>query len=561
MGVWKSATTAGDTALLPRFTRTGMVQVPRDRLPDEPMLPQTAYQIVMDEVMLDGNARFNLATFVTTWMDEEADKLYAATVDKNMIDKDEYPQTADIEARCVRMLGDLWHAPHAAESVGTSTTGSSEGCMLAGLALKRRWQQARAAAGLSTDRPNIVMGGNVQVVWEKFANYWEVEPRYVPLEGDVFHLTADRLLEHVDERTIGVVAVLGSTMDGSYEPVQEICAALDSYQADSGVSVPVHVDAASGGFIAPFIQPALVWDFRLERVVSIQASGHKFGLVYPGVGWVLWRDAEFLPEDLVFHVNYLGGDMPTFALNFSRPGAQVVLQYFQFLRLGKEGFRLVQQTCQDVAVHIARQLDGDARVRRDLRRHRSPGGDLHAQPATSPSTTSSTCPGSCASTAGSCPHTPCRPSATTSPSSAWWCATASATTWRSCSCATCARRSAGSTTFSRPCPARRRPAPSTTDVRTRSRTVSVGGERAAPPSGGAGPFADHDAPSIPLGRPPASSPAAALPAGRGRPLVRLRPREDAVDPRQLQCPVDRAGRRAQHRVAARPRGTPRRRAA
>jgi glutamate decarboxylase len=356
MGVWKSATTAGDTALLPRFTRTGMVQVPRDRLPDEPMLPQTAYQIVMDEVMLDGNARFNLATFVTTWMDEEADKLYAATVDKNMIDKDEYPQTADIEARCVRMLGDLWHAPHAAESVGTSTTGSSEGCMLAGLALKRRWQQARAAAGLSTDRPNIVMGGNVQVVWEKFANYWEVEPRYVPLEGDVFHLTADRLLEHVDERTIGVVAVLGSTMDGSYEPVQEICAALDSYQADSGVSVPVHVDAASGGFIAPFIQPALVWDFRLERVVSIQASGHKFGLVYPGVGWVLWRDAEFLPEDLVFHVNYLGGDMPTFALNFSRPGAQVVLQYFQFLRLGKEGFRLVQQTCQDVAVHIAGSL-------------------------------------------------------------------------------------------------------------------------------------------------------------------------------------------------------------
>jgi glutamate decarboxylase len=356
MGVWTSRRTPEDMTVLPRFTRTGMVEVPRDRVPDGPMLPQTAYQIVLDEVMLDGNARFNLATFVTTWMDDEADQLYAATVDKNMIDKDEYPQTADIEARCVRMLGDLWHAPHAAESVGTSTTGSSEGCMLAGLALKRRWQQARRAAGLPADRPNIVMGGNVQVVWEKFANYWEVEPRYVPLEGEVFHLTADRLLDHVDENTIGVVAVLGSTMDGTYEPVQEICAALDSYEADSGVSVPVHVDAASGGFIAPFVQPDLVWDFRLERVVSIQSSGHKFGLVYPGVGWVLWRGAEFLPEDLVFHVNYLGGDMPTFALNFSRPGAQVVLQYFQFLRLGREGFRLVQQTCQDVAVHVSRAL-------------------------------------------------------------------------------------------------------------------------------------------------------------------------------------------------------------
>ncbi|HEU4997467.1 MAG TPA: pyridoxal-dependent decarboxylase, partial [Lapillicoccus sp.] len=218
MAVWtKGAGGEQDRSLVPRFTRAGMQQVPKDRLPDSEMLPQTAYQIVMDEVMLDGNARFNLATFVTTWMDDEADRLYAATFDKNMIDKDEYPQTAEIEARCVRMLADLWHAPDVADSVGTSTTGSSEGCMLAGLALKRRWQGARRAAGKGTDRPNIVMGGNVQVVWEKFANYWEVEPRYVPLEGDVFHLTEDRLLEYVDENTIGVVAVLGSTMDGSYE--------------------------------------------------------------------------------------------------------------------------------------------------------------------------------------------------------------------------------------------------------------------------------------------------------------------------------------------------------
>ena len=353
----RSRAQAEDRPVVPRFSRSGMVQVPKDRLADREMLPETAYQVVIDEVMLDGNARFNLATFVTTWMDEEADRLYAATFAKNMVDKDEYPQTAEIESRCVRMLADLWHAPAGAEPVGTSTTGSSEGCMLAGLALKRRWQQARRKEGKPTDRPNIVMGANVQVVWEKFANYWEVEPRYVPCDGDLFHLTADRLLEHVDENTIGVVAILGSTMDGSYEPVAEICARLDEYQARTGVSVPVHVDAASGGFIAPFIQPELVWDFQLDRVVSIQASGHKFGLVYPGVGWVLWRDAEHLPGDLVFHVSYLGGDMPTFALNFSRPGAQVVLQYFQFLRLGRDGFRMVQQTCQDVAVHLAAALE------------------------------------------------------------------------------------------------------------------------------------------------------------------------------------------------------------
>jgi glutamate decarboxylase len=345
-----------DLSIMPRFTRSGMLNVPKDEIPEQSMLPLTAYEIVHDEAMLDGNARFNLATFVTTWMDPEADNIYRETFDKNMIDKDEYPQTAEIEARCVKMLANLWSAPDSTNTVGTSTTGSSEGCMLAGLAMKRRWQQKRKAEGKSTATPNIVMGGNVQVVWEKFANYWEVEPRYVPLEGDVFHLTTDRLADFIDENTIGVVAVLGSTMDGTYEPVQEICEFLDHYQLDSGVDIPVHVDAASGGFIAPFIQPGIVWDFRLERVVSIQSSGHKFGLVYPGVGWVLWRAKEYLPEDLIFHVNYLGGDMPTFALNFSRPGAQVVLQYYQFLRLGREGYRLVQQTCQDVAVHIAQTL-------------------------------------------------------------------------------------------------------------------------------------------------------------------------------------------------------------
>ncbi|MGZ4444865.1 MAG: glutamate decarboxylase [Nocardioidaceae bacterium] len=341
---------------IPRFTRSTLLGVPKDRLPDLEMLPQTAYQLVRDEVMLDGNARFNLATFVTTWMDDEADRLYAATFDKNIVDKDEYPQTADIEARCVRMLAYVWHTPDPNDSIGTSTTGSSEGCMLAGLALKRRWQHRRRAAGRPADRPNLVMGRNVQVVWEKFAEYWDVEPRYVPLDADHLYLTADRMLPYVDENTIGVVAVLGSTMEGSYEPVAEICGVLDDLEVRTGVSVPVHVDAASGGFVAPFIQPDLVWDFRLPRVVSIQASGHKYGLVYPGVGWVLWRHRDNLPKELVFDVNYLGGDMPSFALNFSRPGAQVLLQYFQFLRLGRDGYTRIQKTCQELAVHLAERI-------------------------------------------------------------------------------------------------------------------------------------------------------------------------------------------------------------
>jgi glutamate decarboxylase len=330
------------------------VRVPKDSMPSASLAPDVAYQIVHDELMLDGNARLNLATFVTTWMEPTAEKLMAECFDKNMIDKDEYPRTAALEERCVRMLAELWHAPDPHAVIGCSTTGSSEACMLAGLAMKRRWQHRRRAADLSTDRPNIVMGANVQICWEKFANYWDVEARVVPMDGDRFHLDATTAVAYCDENTIGVVAVLGSTFDGSYEPVAEICAALDEHHPD----VPVHVDGASGAMVAPFCDPGLVWDFRLARVASINTSGHKYGLVYPGVGWVVWRDTGALPEDLIFRVNYLGGDMPTFALNFSRPGAQVVAQYYNFLRLGFDGYRRVQQYCRDVAMSLSSRIAG-----------------------------------------------------------------------------------------------------------------------------------------------------------------------------------------------------------
>jgi glutamate decarboxylase len=327
------------------------VRPPRDRLADRPVPPDVAYQLVHDELLLDGNARLNLATFVTTWMEPQARDLMAECIDKNMIDKDEYPQTAELEGRCVRILANLWHAPDATSAIGCSTTGSSEACMLAGLALKRRWSRGRGAG--RGGRPNLVMGANVQVCWEKFCNYWEVEARVVPMEGDRFHLTAAEAVARCDEDTIGVVAIFGSTFDGSFEPVADIAAALDDLQASRGLDVPIHVDGASGAMIAPFLDPALEWDFRLPRVASINTSGHKYGLVYPGVGWVVWRDHDALPEELVFKVNYLGGEMPTFALNFSRPGSEVVAQYYTFLRLGHDGFRAVQQSARDVATSLS----------------------------------------------------------------------------------------------------------------------------------------------------------------------------------------------------------------
>jgi glutamate decarboxylase len=343
----------------PMFSRSGeATSVPKHRLPAGAMDPSTAYQIVHDHLMLDGNARLNLATFVTTWMEPEADRLMAECLDKNMIDKDEYPQTAELELRCVNILAQLWNAPGngVQPAVGCSTIGSSEAAMFAGLALKRRWQQRRRAAGADTARPNLVMGINVQVCWDKFCNYFEVEPRLAPMAGERFHLDAEQAVSLCDENTIGVVAVLGSTFDGSYEPVAEIAKALDDLQSRTGLDVPVHVDGASGGMVAPFVDPDLQWDFRLPRVASINTSGHKYGLVYPGVGWVLWRDASALPEELIFKVNYLGGEMPTLALNFSRPGGQVVAQYYTFLRLGREGFRQVQQECRDVATYMSAQI-------------------------------------------------------------------------------------------------------------------------------------------------------------------------------------------------------------
>ena len=345
-----------DLAVDPMLTMDGN-GIPRHHMPAGETPPEVAYQIVHDELMLDGNARMNLATFVTTWMDPQAQRLMSESFDKNMIDKDEYPQTAELESRCVEILSRLWNAPDAARATGCSTTGSSEAAMLGGLALKRRWQLARRAEGKPADRPNLVMGINVQVCWEKFANYWDVEMRLVPMEGERFHLSADEAVRLCDENTIGVVAILGSTFDGSYEPVAEICAALDDLQARTGLDIPVHVDGASGAFVAPFIDRDLVWDFALPRVASINASGHKYGLVYPGVGWIVWRDADALPAELIFWVNYLGDDMPTFALNFSRPGAQVVAQYYNFLRLGFDGYAKVQGYAREVATRLSSQIE------------------------------------------------------------------------------------------------------------------------------------------------------------------------------------------------------------
>jgi glutamate decarboxylase len=329
---------------------------PRHTIPSESMSPGTAYNLIHDELIVDGSSRFNLATFCGTWMEPEARHLMSETLDKNMVDKDEYPQTAELEQRCVHMLADLWHAPDPENTIGTSTVGSSEACMLGGLALKWRWREKMRAQGKAADRPNLVLGSNTQVCWHKFLRYWDVEERTVPLEGNQSVTDPERAAAACDENTIGVVAVLGTTFTGDYENVGAFSAALDRLQERTGLDIPIHVDGASGAFVAPFIQPGLVWDFQLPRVKSVNTSGHKYGLVYPGVGWIVWRERSDLHPDLIFNVDYLGGTMPTLAINFSRPASQVVAQYYNLIRLGRSGYRAIHQACQDVAINLAREI-------------------------------------------------------------------------------------------------------------------------------------------------------------------------------------------------------------
>eukprot|EP00871_Galdieria_phlegrea_P004435 jgi/Galph1/4993/GphlegSOOS_G3627.1 len=334
--------------------------VPAYEMPQQEMPPEVAYQLIHEELALDGNPRLNLASFVSVWMEPQADKLMMENLGKNFIDMEEYPCTAELQKRCVNMIARLFNVPWEvdnSDAIGTATVGSSEAIMLAGLALKWRWRQKRTQGGKPTDKPNLVMGSNVQVCWEKFCRYFDVEARYVPVSESYLIMDPEKAMDFVDENTIGVCSILGSTYNGAFEDVQKLNQCLTELNEKTGWNVPIHVDAASGGFIAPFLYPDLVWDFRLPLVRSINVSGHKYGLVYPGVGWVVWRSQSDLPEDLIFHVNYLGADQATFTLNFSKGAGQIVTQYYQFIRMGKDGYTAVLKNLQKICHYLRKKIE------------------------------------------------------------------------------------------------------------------------------------------------------------------------------------------------------------
>ncbi|CAA3027810.1 glutamate decarboxylase-like [Olea europaea var. sylvestris] len=343
-----------------RYARTSF---PKFKMSENSIPKEAAYQIITDELMLDGNPRLNLASFVTTWMEPECDKLIMASINKNYVDMDEYPVTTELQNRCVNMIAHLFNAPFGDEetAVGVGTVGSSEAIMLAGLAFKRKWQNKMKAAGKPYDKPNIVTGANVQVCWEKFARYFEVELKEVKLRDGYYVMDPEKAVEMVDENTICVAAILGSTLNGEFEDVKRLNDLLTEKNNKMGWDIPIHVDAASGGFVAPFLYPELEWDFRLPLVKSINVSGHKYGLVYAGIGWVIWRSKEDLPDELIFHINYLGADQPTFTLNFSKGSSQVIAQYYQLIRLGREGYKSIMENCQGNAMVLKGGLEKTGR--------------------------------------------------------------------------------------------------------------------------------------------------------------------------------------------------------
>lgn len=337
--------------------------LPRFKLPAQETDPEAAYQLVHDELLLDGNSRQNLATFCQTWSEPQVGKLMAECIGKNLIDRDEYPQTSELESRCVHMLASLWNAPEDSEPRGCSTVGSSEAAMLCGLAMKERWRGKRRRMGTGagrpnfTGKPNLVCGGLVHTCWPMFARYFDVELRRIPCSGRRLMLSPEEAVQRCDENTIGVMATMGTTFTLQYEPVAALARALDDLDEERGLDIPIHVDAASGGFIAPFIHPSIAWDFRLQRVRSINASGHKFGLAPLGCGWAIWQDTTDLPASLIFDVDYLGGKMSVFGLNFSRPAGEVVAQYYNFVRLGRAGYTRINKSCAEVAQWFAGQVE------------------------------------------------------------------------------------------------------------------------------------------------------------------------------------------------------------
>ena len=351
----KDKTQEGDVSIF--GSKVMREPAPAERIPQHRTRAEIAYQMVKDETFPQTQPRLNLATFVTTYMDDYGTKLMNEAVGINYIDETEYPRVAVMCGRCINMVANMWNTPEKGDwKTGAVGIGSSEACMLGGVAAWLRWRERRKAEGKPYDKPNLVMSAAYQVVWEKFCQLWQIEMRTVPITHEHPTLDIDAALDMCDENTICIVPIMGVTWTGMNDDVEALNTALDEYNGRTGYNIPIHIDAASGGFILPFLYPEKKWDFRLKWVYSISTSGHKYGLVYPGLGWVVWKDKKYLPKDMSFSVNYLGASISQVGLNFSRPAAQILAQYYNFIHLGVEGYTEIHSNSMDIAKYCHKEI-------------------------------------------------------------------------------------------------------------------------------------------------------------------------------------------------------------
>jgi len=328
---------------------------PLDSLYESKMSASEAYEIVNSESYFDGDPQLNLATFVSTWMEPTAIELMKKNLDKNYIDKLIYPQTIEIEKRCVSILANLYNANIKDNPTGTSTIGSTEAALLAALNYKFMWKKWAAAHELKD--PEIIIGTNVQVCWDKFAKYFEVKPIKIPVGPD-HKININEVAKHLSDKTICVVGILGNTFTGEFDDIKGLNDAVDNYNRNHKWQIPIHIDAAIGGFIAPFYKKYkdIPWDFRLKWVKSINISAHKYGLVYPGLGWAIWRNKNDLDKELIFTIDYLGGSQDDFSLNFSRNASNVIAQYYNLTRLGAEGYEEIMNYLYEIQDYFLKKI-------------------------------------------------------------------------------------------------------------------------------------------------------------------------------------------------------------
>eukprot|EP00511_Aplanochytrium_stocchinoi_P009187 CAMPEP_0204863496 /NCGR_PEP_ID=MMETSP1348-20121228/3354_1 /ASSEMBLY_ACC=CAM_ASM_000700 /TAXON_ID=215587 /ORGANISM="Aplanochytrium stocchinoi, Strain GSBS06" /LENGTH=570 /DNA_ID=CAMNT_0052013835 /DNA_START=95 /DNA_END=1807 /DNA_ORIENTATION=+ len=342
-----------------------------DRLVEVGFPARYCLREVEDMHSLDFSQNLNTSSYVNVVAEPEEEEVALMGLKVNLADQTVYPASFRMHNKCVNIVANLWNCPkpkdfdnNGGTYAGAGTVGSTEACLLSGLALKFRWRKWYARKYNKSEeevlsiRPNLVISTLYQAAWEKLFKYFDIIPKFVRPSYKEMKIDPEKVGALIDEHTMGVVCIMGNHYSGHYDRVDLVDAIVEKVNKEKGLEVGIHVDAASGGFVAPFQEYLPPWDFRLKNVMSISASGHKFGEAVCGTGWLVWRQKERLAEHVAISVSYLGGHADSYTLNFSRPAAGLYSQMYKFFRLGREGYTQITENMMAVAKYIRDEIKG-----------------------------------------------------------------------------------------------------------------------------------------------------------------------------------------------------------